>query len=116
MNSLNIIFILQRATLLEDLAKVQASPGELQQYVSLTSLQNKGLKRHFRELEAPVKKLKRKADDKEESDSINTTVNSIKMSKKKRLAILNRVKQDEAKLDPNVVGFEVSLKQRQWKL
>lgn len=116
MNSLNIIFILQRATLLEDLAKVQASPGELQQYVSLTSLQNKGLKRHFRELEAPVKKLKRKADDEEESDSINTTVNSIKMSKKKRLAILNRVKQDEAKLDPNVVGFEVNLKQRQWKL
>lgn len=115
MNSLNIIFILQRVTLLEDLAKVQASPGELQQYVSLTSLQNKGLKRHFRELEAPVKKLKHKTDDEEESDSINTTVNSIKMSKKKRLAILNRVKQDEAKLDPNVVGFEVSLKQRQWK-
>lgn len=114
MNSLNIIFILQRATLLEDLAKVQASPGELQQYVSLTSLQNKGLKRHFRELETPVKKLKRRADE-EESDSINTTINSIKMSKKKRLAILNRVKQDEAKLDPNVVGFEVSLKQRQWK-
>lgn len=118
MNSLNIIFILQRATLLENLAKVQASPGELQQYVSLTSLQNKGLKRHFRELEAPVKKLKRKADDEadeEESDSINTAINSIKMSKKKRLAILNRVKQDKAKLDPNVVGFEVSLKQRQWK-
>lgn len=117
MNSLNIIFILQRATLLEDLAKVQASPGELQQYVSLTSLQNKGLKRHFRELETPVEKLKRKADDEEESeDSINTTVNSIKMNKKKRLAVLNKVKQDEAKLDPNVVGFEVNLKQRQWKL
>lgn len=100
---------MQRASLLEDLAKVQASPAELQQYVSLTSLQNKGLKRHFRELKTPVEKLKRKANDDEENDSIKT-VNSIKMSKKKRLAILGSVKQDEAKLDPNVVGFEVSLK------
>jgi hypothetical protein len=103
--------------LLEELAKVQASPAELQQYVSLTSLQNKGLKRHFRELEAPVEKLKRKADDEEEDeedehDSMKTTVNSIKMSKKKRLAVFDNIKQDEAKLDPNVVGFEVSLKQR----
>ncbi|XP_011697160.1 PREDICTED: probable ATP-dependent RNA helicase kurz [Wasmannia auropunctata] len=97
---------LQRAGLLEDLAKVQASPTELQQYVSLTSLQNKGLKRHFRELEIPVKKLKRKSDDEEEDDSTKTTVNSIKMSKKKRVAVLNNVKQDEAKLDPNIVGFE----------
>ncbi|XP_024872377.1 probable ATP-dependent RNA helicase kurz isoform X1 [Temnothorax curvispinosus] len=97
---------LQRATLLEDLAKVQASPTELQQYVSLTSLQNKGLKRHFRELEMPVEKLKRKANE-EESDLIKS-VNSIKMSKKKRLAILDGVKQDEAKLDPNIVGFESS--------
>ncbi|TGZ42200.1 putative ATP-dependent RNA helicase kurz [Temnothorax longispinosus] len=97
---------LQRATLLEDLAKVQASPTELQQYVSLTSLQNKGLKRHFRELEMPVEKLKRKADE-EESDLIKS-VNSIKMSKKKRLAILDGVKQDEAKLDLNIVGFESS--------
>lgn len=107
---------MQRATLLENLAKVQASPAELQQYVSLTSLQNKGLKRHFRELEASIEKLNHKADDEEESDSIKTNVNSIKMSKKKRLAILDSVKQNEARLDPNVVGFEVSLRQRQWKL
>lgn len=99
--------------MLEDLAKVQASPAELQQYVSLTSLQNKGLKRHFRELEAPTEKLKRKADNEEESESIKSTVNSIKMSKRKRLVILDNIKQDETKLDPNVVGFEVSLKQQQ---
>lgn len=105
-----MIFILQRTALLEDLAKVQASPTELQQYTSLTSLQNKGLKRHFRELETLVEKSKREADDEEESDSTKTTINSIKMSKKKRLAILNNVKQDQAKFDPNVVGFEVSLK------
>lgn len=113
------MFILQRAALLEDLAKVQASPAELQQYVSLTSLQNKGLKRHFRELKTPIEKLKRKANDDEEEndkdDSIKTTINSIKRSKKKRLAILDNAKQNEAKLDPNVVGFEVSLKQRRWK-
>lgn len=89
---------------------MQASPAELQQYVSLTSLQNKGLKRYFRELETPVEKLKRKADDEEEDDLMKTTVNSIKMNKKKRLAVLGNIKQDEAKLDPNVVGFEVSLK------
>lgn len=110
LNFLNMIFILQRTALLEDLAKVQASPTELQQYTSLTSLQNKGLKRHFRELETSVEKSKREADDEEKSDSTKTTINSIKMSKKKRLAILNNVKQDQAKFDPNVVGFEVSLK------
>ncbi|KAL0100806.1 hypothetical protein PUN28_019294 [Cardiocondyla obscurior] len=101
---------LQRATLLEDLAKVQASSTELQQYVSLTSVQNKGLKRHFRELETPNKfeKLKRKENIEEESDIINSSVNSIKMSKKKRQAILDSVRQDQTKLDPNVVGFESS--------
>lgn len=108
---------MQRAALLEDLAKVQASPAELQQYVSLTSLQNKGLKRHFRELETPVKKLKCKADDKDENDSEKITINSIKGSRKKRFAILSKAEQERAelreraKLDPNIVGFEVSLKQ-----
>ncbi|XP_011701799.1 PREDICTED: uncharacterized protein LOC105458298 [Wasmannia auropunctata] len=65
-------------------------------------------KRHFREIEIPVEKLKRKADDEEEGHLTKTTVNSIKMSKQKRLAVLNNVKQDEAKLDPNIVGFESS--------
>jgi len=103
---------LQRAALLEDLAKVQASPSELQQYVSLTSMQNKGLKRHFRELETPVKKLKQNSEE-EESNSKKITINSIKMSKKQRLAILNDTKQDNDKHllnNPNVIGFEVSLK------
>ncbi|KAL6256172.1 hypothetical protein P5V15_012288 [Pogonomyrmex californicus] len=98
---------LQRATLLEDLAKVQVSPAELKQYVSLTSLQNKGLKRYFRELEKPIEKLKHKIDDEEENDSIKA-ISSIKGSKKRRLAILDNAKQDEIKSDPNVVGFESS--------
>lgn len=101
----------QSAELLEKLAKVQVPTAELQQYVSLTSLQNKGLKRHFRELEAPESKLKHKLDDEEEeeNDTQEVSINSIKGSKKKRLAILDNVKRNEAISDPNVVGFEVSL-------
>lgn len=96
--------------MLEKLAKVQIPTAELQQYVSLTSLQNKGLKRHFRELEAPESKLKHKLDDEEEeNDTQEVSINSIKGSKKKRLAILDNVKRNEAISDPNVVGFEVSL-------
>ncbi|KAL6420695.1 hypothetical protein ACFW04_013977 [Cataglyphis niger] len=107
---------LQRATLLEDLAKYQASSHELQQYTSLTSLQNKGLKLHFRQLEMPVSKLKRKKNEIEESDAIEESntkkttfrINSIKGSKKKRLAILDHGKQDKTAFDPNIVGFESS--------
>lgn len=100
--------------MLEDLVKLQASSDELQQYISLTSLQNKGLKRHFRELEMPVLKLKCKKNEIEESDTIETTfcANSIKGSKKKRLAVLDHAKQDKTMFDPNMVGFEVSLKSR----
>lgn len=99
--------------MLEDLAKYQASSHELQQYTSLTSLQNKGLKRHFRQLEMPVSKLKCKKHEIERSDTIETTfcANSIKGSKKKRFAILDHAKQDKTTFDPNMVGFEVSLKQ-----
>jgi hypothetical protein len=85
--------------------------------VSLTSLQNKGLKRHFRELEASTLKVKHKdgeeeeeEEEREESDDTEIIVNSIKGSKKRRLAVLDNVKQSEAISDPNVVGFEVSLK------
>ncbi|KYQ50329.1 putative ATP-dependent RNA helicase kurz [Trachymyrmex zeteki] len=97
----------------KQLEKVVERKKKKLQYVSLTSLQNKGLKRHFQELKTPVEKLKRKVDDGEgedegESDSTKITINSIKISKKKRLAILNNIKQDEAKLDPNIVGFESS--------
>lgn len=98
----------QRAALLEDLGKLQASSDELQQYISLTSIQNKGLKRHFRELEMPVSKLKK--NETEEGDTLETTpcTNSIKGSKKRRLAILDHAKQDKTSCDPNVVGFESS--------
>ncbi|XP_076653384.1 putative ATP-dependent RNA helicase kurz [Halictus rubicundus] len=99
---------LQRATLLEELAKVQATPQELEQYVSLTSVQTKGLKRHFREAELPA----REYTDKVNNDSINEDkekpINAIKGGKKRRLAILADEKKEEAVSDPNVVGFDES--------
>ncbi|XP_014479502.1 PREDICTED: probable ATP-dependent RNA helicase kurz [Dinoponera quadriceps] len=95
---------LQSAQLLEELAKVQVPATELQQYMSFTSLQNKGLKRYFQEQEAPESKLKRKVLE-EESDT-EVVVNSIKGSKKKRLAVLDNAKQTVS--DPNVIGFEES--------
>lgn len=99
--------------MLEDLAKLQASSDELQQYTSLTSLQNKGLKRHFRELEMPISKLKHKQNEIEKSDTTDATfcANSIKGSKKKRLVILDHAKQNKIIFDSNMVGLEVSLKQ-----
>ncbi|XP_029167253.1 probable ATP-dependent RNA helicase kurz [Nylanderia fulva] len=98
----------QRATLLEDLAKLQASSDELQQYVSLTSMQNKGLKRHFRELEMPVSKLKKNEAEKSDTSKTTSCTNSIKGSKKRRLTILDHAKQDKTKYDPNIIGFESS--------
>lgn len=95
--------------MLEELAKVQAPKTELDQYMSLTYLQNKGLKRHFRELEAPTSRVKYMVDE-DENDTTETVVNSIKGSKKKRLAILKNAKQDKATFGPNVLGFEVGLK------
>lgn len=103
---------LQRTTLLEDLAKLQASSDELQQYTSLTSLQNKGLKRHFRELEMPISKLKCKKNEIEKSDITEATfcANSIKGSKKKRLVTisLDHAKQNKTTFDSNMIGFESS--------
>lgn len=90
------------------MAKAQATPTELQQYVSLRSVQNKGLKRYFREVEA-FASGKNKVNEGEGSDTIETVANSIKGSKKRRLAIVNNTRQDEDTSDQNVVGFEVSL-------
>lgn len=102
--------------MLQELANVQVPTEELQQYVSFTSIQNKGLKRHFRELEASESKLKHKGD-KEEKPAKKLCINSIKGSNKKkvlerRLTCMNNTKQNnEVKCDPKitVIGFEVSI-------
>lgn len=90
------------------MAKAQAAPTELQQYVSLRSVQNKGLKRYFREVEA-LASVKDKIDEREDGDTIETVANSIKGSKKRRLAIVNNARRNEDTSDQDVVGFEVSL-------
>ncbi|XP_054016492.1 probable ATP-dependent RNA helicase kurz [Hylaeus anthracinus] len=97
---------LRRATLLEELAKVQAPQDELKQYLSLTTVQTKGLKRHFREAELPTKVYNEKIKN-DETDGMEI-VNAIKGSKKKRLAILEHEEKSNVSSDPNIVGFDES--------
>ncbi|XP_033339940.2 putative ATP-dependent RNA helicase kurz [Megalopta genalis] len=100
---------LQRATLLEELAKVQATPQELQQYVSLTSVQTKGLKRHFREVDLSIKECNDKINNDCKNEDEEMPINSIKGGKKRRLAILvDERKMDDTVSHPNVVGFDES--------
>lgn len=81
---------LQRTELLKELAKVQASPEELKQYISLTSVQTKGLKRHFREAELSVKECKIDSNIKNENDTIEMPINAIKVSKKKKISYFRK--------------------------
>lgn len=89
------------------MGKVQAPQEELKQYISLTSVQTKGLKRHFREMELPVKEHKIKSNN-ENEDMSEAPVNAIKGSKKRRMAILKQQKVQDAVSDPNIIGFDVS--------
>lgn len=89
------------------MGKVQAPQEELKQYISLTSVQTKGLKRHFREMELPVKEHIIKSNN-EDEDMLEVPVNAIKGSKKRRMAILKEQKVQDAVSDPNVIGFDVS--------
>ncbi|KOC64378.1 putative ATP-dependent RNA helicase kurz [Habropoda laboriosa] len=99
---------LRRVELLEELAKVQASQEELKQYVSLSSMQTKGLKRHFREIAFPVKEYVPIPNDEVEDDASEVHINAIKGSKKRRLAILEDQRKQKAASDPNVLGFDES--------
>lgn len=60
-----IIFLLQRASLLEALSKVQAAPEELEQMISISSVQSKGLKKNLKhfELDNVVPMTEIKADN-----------------------------------------------------
>ncbi|CAK9818656.1 Probable ATP-dependent RNA helicase kurz [Anthophora quadrimaculata] len=97
---------LQRAELLEELTKVQAPIEELKQYVSLSNMQTKGLKRHFREVAFPAKEYVPKPNDEVEDDASELPINAIKGSKKRRLTILRDQRKEEAASDPNVLGFD----------
>ncbi|CAD1475900.1 unnamed protein product, partial [Heterotrigona itama] len=95
-----------RTELLQELEKVQVPQEELKQYVSLTSVQTKGLKRQFREDKLPTKEYKVNLDNQNEDDALEVSINAIKGSKKRRLAILEEQKVKDAVSDPNVIGFD----------
>ncbi|KAJ4445445.1 hypothetical protein ANN_07250 [Periplaneta americana] len=107
-NCIDVFYNLQRASLLEALSKIPTQPELLSQLTSITSVQTKGLKKHFLEQERGDKKVKRKQVDEDEEEAHN--INSIAGSqKRKRLLMLelDEEKTAEAK-DPNVVGLETS--------
>ncbi|KAI4504513.1 hypothetical protein M0802_000063 [Mischocyttarus mexicanus] len=97
-----------RSTLLEELAKVQAPEEELKKYVSLTTIQTKGLKRHIRELNAPTVETSINPIDECDINNTQSNINTIKGAKRKRLSILNNIKQKLSSKDPNIVGFDES--------
>lgn len=74
----------------------------------MTSVQTKGLKRHFREAELSVKEYKIDLNIKNENDTVEIPINAIRASKKKRLAILEKEVIEKTISDPNVIGFDVS--------
>lgn len=74
----------------------------------MTSVQTKGLKRHFREAELSVKEYKIDSNIKNENDTIEMPINAIKVSKKKRLAILEKEIIEKTISNLNVIGFDVS--------
>ncbi|XP_066602003.1 probable ATP-dependent RNA helicase kurz [Prorops nasuta] len=98
---------LQRASLLDELAKVQAPIDELKQYTSLTTIQTKGLKRHLRELETLV--IKNSADTNDENeDKEEFVTNAIKGAKKKRISALVSEEGKNTSSDPNVIPLNIS--------
>ncbi|KAK2584403.1 hypothetical protein KPH14_006785 [Odynerus spinipes] len=99
---------LQRSTLLEELAKVQAPQEELKKYISLTTFQTKGLKRHFRELNVPAIETVKNEVDECDDNNTESVLNAVKGGKRKRLAILNTEKEKSCETDPNTVGLNES--------
>ncbi|XP_015114763.1 probable ATP-dependent RNA helicase kurz [Diachasma alloeum] len=96
----------RRATLLEGLAQVQATPEELKQYVSITSVQTKGLKRQREEDESSQRP--KHLENTDNDDETEETINAIRGSKKQRLQALSEESSSQGASDPNVVGYEES--------
>ncbi|XP_063930148.1 probable ATP-dependent RNA helicase kurz [Zophobas morio] len=93
-----------RASLLEALSKVQATPNELNKLTSISTVQTKGLKRHLLEETTVEKPKKPKRDLQILSGEIK--LNSISGAKRRQL--LEEETKTETINDPNVVGFESS--------
>lgn len=79
---------------------------ELKQYISLSAVQTKGLKRHLREAE--LETLVNSVGPSKNDDSEEPVVNSLKGSKKRRLAILHKGKQKNKVEDLNTLDVDVS--------
>ncbi|XP_046386112.1 probable ATP-dependent RNA helicase kurz [Ischnura elegans] len=93
-----------RASLLEALSQVKASPEVLDKMTSLASIQTKGLKRHFSEFD--VKKLSPLSAA---GNVGETNINSVKGSKKRKILLAMSTSTTlESKRDPTVVGLEES--------
>lgn len=102
--------VMQRATLLEALSKVQLQPQYLSQLTSIASIQTKGLKKHFLEQEKVDNKIKRKQRNDENEEEVQS-INSISGSRKRKHLLMMGTEENKASKvkDPNVVGFEVRL-------
>ncbi|XP_044261323.1 probable ATP-dependent RNA helicase kurz [Tribolium madens] len=93
-----------RASLLEALSKVQATPEELTKLTSIATVQTKGLKRHFLEEQNGDKPKKPKRD----LQIISGEVKLNSLSGAKRRHLLEQEVEVKTNGDPNVVGFESS--------
>lgn len=74
--------------------------------MSLAAVQTKGLKRHLREAE--LETFVHSVEPSNNDDSEEPVVNSLKGSKKRRLAILHKAKQKSRNDDPNTLDVDVS--------
>ncbi|XP_071448431.1 probable ATP-dependent RNA helicase kurz [Hetaerina americana] len=92
-----------RASLLEALSQVKASPDVLDKMTSLASIQTKGLKRHFSEINSKALLVPDSACDGE------IKINSVKGSKKRRMLLaMSSTSSKDFKRDPTVVGLDES--------
>ncbi|KAG8224605.1 hypothetical protein J437_LFUL009178 [Ladona fulva] len=93
-----------RAALLEALSEVRATPEVIDKMTSLASIQTKGLKRHFSEMQS--KKLS--APESTYSD-VDIKFNSIKGSKRRRILLaMGGTPSEDSPQDLNIVGLEES--------
>ena len=88
------------------MAKQTVSEEELKQYVSLTTVQTKGLKRTLQE--SKIESFVHNLETNNSEESTEPIANSLKGVKKRRIAILNNIKKHVSNKDPNVLDIDVS--------
>ncbi|XP_033224203.1 probable ATP-dependent RNA helicase kurz [Belonocnema kinseyi] len=91
-----------RAALENNLAQVSVSQEELKKYVSLTTVQTKGLKRYLRESE--ISEANNEAG--EYNDQNDVVIKTLKGAKKRRLALVQEAEAEKVLYDPTVLGLD----------